>query len=367
MTAKLRKGTKAAPSFPGLTDEGKKRKGDKASSSTPKKPKVDEKPTTDDDNEDDDNDDDDDDDEPDSSLSPPKESPTPPSNALNIRPRRTIKAVSKSSNPKMPTPADGTELEYESEEYSHRPKHIIYTEGMTIPSGIASANRPVYLDVNEDLKANPPPEKCHLSDVTVFQILTSGITNRERNRKWPGVFESNGHIVKTRPNFGQSATLKCTEDGKAYDLIYRSYYILHGDTGANGSSDDKPWQTKDPRELAKDNKDPFSYNNDDVSLSQPSVTLSGKLLPPNVDTVKVKGKGKVTGDGGKKKQKKKSAGHDDKSRKSKDPVVAVEGKSDHEKDDDDKGTKLFWGHIYGLGDINGIKKQDGEIKFYMDS
>ena len=75
-----------------------------------------------------------------------------------------------------------------------------------------------------------------------------------------------------------------------------------------------------------------------MSLSQPSVTLSEKLLPPNVDTVKVKGKGKVTGKGGKKKQKKKSTGHDD---KSKDPIVTVEGKSDHEKTDDDKGTKLF--------------------------
>ena len=196
----------------------------------------------------------------------------------------------------------------------------------------------------------------------MFQILTLGITNRERNRKKLNVFKLNKYIVKTRLNFNQSATLKYIEDGKAYNLIYRSYYILHDDIGANSSSDNKLQQIKDPRELTKNNKDLFSYNNNDVSLFQLFVKLLGKLSTPNINIIKVKGKVKVTGKGSEKKQKNKNTSYNN---KSKNPVITIEGKSNYEKTNNNKVIKHFQGYIYSLSDINNIRKQNGEIKFYI--
>ena len=66
-----------------------------------------------------------------------------------------------------------------------------------------------------------------------------------------------------------------------------------------------------------------------MSLFQPLATLLGKLLPPNINTIKVKGEGKVIGSSSEKKYKKKITSYNNKSTKSKDPVITIKGKSNH--------------------------------------
>ena len=63
-----------------------------------------------------------------------------------------------------------------------------------------------------------------LSNITSFQIVISKITDRKYNGKWPQTFNTNGHSLSTRPNFGPSIMIKNADDEMNNDLIYRCYY-----------------------------------------------------------------------------------------------------------------------------------------------
>ena len=121
MITKLRKDIKAVPSFLDLTNKGKKRKDNKLLLSISKKLKVDKKLIIDNDNEDDNNNNNNNnnDNEPNLLLLSLKDLPTLLLNVQNIRPRRTIKTISKLSNPKILIPTNSTKLKYKIEEYSY--------------------------------------------------------------------------------------------------------------------------------------------------------------------------------------------------------------------------------------------------------
>ena len=172
---------------------------------------------------------------PKNSLSPklPKDS-SAPAKPLTIRPKKL------SIKPKMPFMPDGSKLTYKTASLNYRTSHIIYKKNIIIPKGIALVNAPIFLDIYDNIITNPPPDKCHISDLTVFQILISGITNRNRHDRWPITFKSNSYIIKSRPNFSKAATIKDKQDGITYDLIYQAFYILYSDLGANEKEDNKP-------------------------------------------------------------------------------------------------------------------------------
>lgn len=68
-----------------------------------------------------------------------------------------------------------------------------------------------------------------LSDDIVCRIE---VPKRARRSNWPREFGNDGKIYCDRPNRGSPANLMT--NGREEDLVYRGYYILHGDAGTRG-------------------------------------------------------------------------------------------------------------------------------------
>ena len=108
----------------------------------------------------------------------------------------------------------------------------------TIPPSLTVEDSPMALDwdsaaITVDDTATWPPMNELLSDLTVYKILKSNLSLRDRNRCWPKGFQTGGHIIMDRPNMGPAANVEAK--GISKDVVYRSSYTLHGDLGAERS------------------------------------------------------------------------------------------------------------------------------------
>ena len=83
-----------------------------------------------------------------------------------------------------------------------------------------------------------PPAGSVLSDLVVYLIIEADVPTRKRNECWSQDFDMNGNILKRRLNRGPAANWQVGRDDNApiYDVVYRGYYLLHGDLGASGTN-----------------------------------------------------------------------------------------------------------------------------------
>ena len=90
---------------------------------------------------------------------------------------------------------------WETEVWSHRKKVYIWMQG-PIPAELKETHTPLILDwsmsalESKDAKAWPPAEAL-LSELLMYKIVEAGISQRERNKRWPKVFQTAGQIIIT--------------------------------------------------------------------------------------------------------------------------------------------------------------------------
>ena len=130
----------------------------------------------------------------------------------------------------------------ETADWPHRQSVWIWMAG-TVAGRLAT--RPLVVDWSaNDLtsrdEAKWPPENAALSDLVIYKIIAGGrISSRDRNKRWPNVFNSSGHILSEHQNMGPAAN-QTGDDGRVHDLIYRKSYLLHGDMGRRPKEDATP-------------------------------------------------------------------------------------------------------------------------------
>ena len=113
-----------------------------------------------------------------------------------------------------------------------------------ISSSIPKETRPVVLEwgtsIDKDDTDTWPPKFAALSDRVAYLVIMADISTRKRGENWDADFNLNGHFLATRPNRGRAANAKAY-DGKIYDFVYKGYYALQGDSGANKKHFKVPW------------------------------------------------------------------------------------------------------------------------------
>lgn len=89
--------------------------------------------------------------------------------------------------------------------------------------------------MNRQVDATWPPANALLSDLVIWKVVSAGISQIERNKRWPNVFQSAGHIITHRANMGPAANH--AQRGLIKNVAYRQDCILHGDLGADALAD----------------------------------------------------------------------------------------------------------------------------------
>ena len=148
--------------------------------------------------------------------------------------------------PKAPYFPDGRVMKFETHEFSHRPQYPIYVAGMIYTRDISAEETPIFVELlpehrsTSEIVKHLPPDYYHLTNETIYLLVSSTFPVRQRNNRWPKVFNSNGSILRTRPNAGPAATYK--HEGTPHNIIFKSFYTLHGDEGAS-KGEGRNWLT----------------------------------------------------------------------------------------------------------------------------
>ena len=152
----------------------------------------------------------------------------------------------------------------------------------TVPEDLNGA-RPLALDWSlTDLKSKDqskwPPSNTALSDLVVYNIIAAEVSYRERQRRWPAVFQSLGHISADRQDMGPTIN-QAGPDGVLRDMIYRKGYILHGDLGAQRKGGNTAQRTDDRSATIVEKGKSYLWSLSTTTSCYQSTTSKDRFLP----------------------------------------------------------------------------------------